>query len=242
MTRVGILLVATGPYIQWFQQLYQDLQERFLPGYEKKVFLFTDQEGGTYPPGVTVYRIERKGFPGDTLYRYHYFLLAEKDLKEQTDVLFYLDVDMRVVSEVGPEVLPDEEDLYVGVSHPGFWQGRTPGFPLGTPETRPESTACITPDEMRPCYWAGGFQGGRTKEFLEMAKVIRRNINKDDSRGLVAVWHDESHLNRYFTNLRAFVKTLTPDYCYPESWDLGHGLIKKIVALDKDHAKVRSRE
>lgn len=237
--RIGICLIATGPYIQWFDQLHADLNERFLPGHPKTVFLFTDAER-EFPQDTRVYPISRKGFPGDTLYRYHYILQAVSEIRALTDVVYYLDVDMRVLSEVGPEILPDEDLLYVGVSHPGFWMGRTPNLPLGTPETNPRSTAFISPEENRPCYWAGGFQGGSTQAFLEMAKIIRRNINKDDEQGLMAVWHDESHLNRYFTTLRGMVKTLTPDYCYPESWDLGHNLTKRIVALDKDHAKVRA--
>ena len=36
---------------------------------------------------------------------------------------------------------------------------------------------------------------------------------------MVAVWHDESHLNRYIIG-REDVKVLPPCYGFPEGWDL----------------------
>ena len=73
-----------------------------------------------------------------------------------------------------------------------------------------------------------------------MAGAIMGRIDQDDKNGIVAVWHDESHLNRYLSETFALdqLKTLTPSYCYPESWNLPFK--KKILALDKNHAEVRS--
>ena len=183
------------------------------------------------------FQIERKGFPGDTLLRYHYFSAA-KEMLSQVDVLYYLDVDMLIVDKVGDEILPTGDQQLIGTAHPGFYNNYTPSAPLGSPESRQASKAYIGPSEPRPCYWAGGFNGGTSAEFLRMAEAIRDNIDDDFQREIVAVWHDESHLNRYLVSNQEKVKTLLPSYCYPESWNLDYP--KKILALDKDHEKIRN--
>ncbi|HIE84912.1 MAG TPA: hypothetical protein EYQ00_14210 [Dehalococcoidia bacterium] len=232
--KIGILNIATGNYRHYFPALYYTVKKYFLPDHEKTFFYFTDFPE-QFPEDVCQFQIVRQGFPGDSLLRYHYFSAA-KDALSQVDVLYYLDVDMLVVDWVGDNILPDASGL-VATAHPGFYDNYTPSAPLGTPESRPESTAYIAPSEFRSVYWAGGFNGGETQAFLDMAEVIRANIDADYEKQIVAVWHDESHLNRYLVSNQDIVKTLMPSYCYPESWNLPH--VKKILALDKDHAAIR---
>ena len=63
------------------------------------------------------------------------------------------------------------------------------------------------------------------------------NIYTDLGKNIIAVWHDESHLNRYFVDHKPTV-ILSPSYCYPESWKLPYK--KRLLALDKNHAAIRS--
>ena len=112
---------------------------------------------------------------------------------------------------------------------PGFLGGR------GTPETRWESTAYISPVE-KLVYYAGGFNGGKARFFLEMSAKIDRNIKKDLEYGIIAKWHDESHLNKYLMDHPPSIE-LSPAYCYPESWNLKYE--KKLLALDKNHKEIR---
>jgi histo-blood group ABO system transferase len=86
-------------------------------------------------------------------------------------------------------------------------------------------------------YFAGGFNGGSSIEFLKMCDKISTNIEKDLQNGYIAIWHDESHLNRYFLD-NPPTKILDPGYCYPESWGLPFS--KKLLALDKNHEEMRS--
>ena len=232
--KIGILVVGTGNYRHYFPNLYYTMKKRFLKNHEKMFFFFTDVTE-KMPPDVAQIQINRRGFPGDTLLRYHYFCGIDKHLR-WADVLYYIDVDSFVNEEVGDEILPDNKGL-IAVAHPGFYNNRTPTAPLGTPETRPESTAYISTSEKRPCYWMGGFTGGRTEDFLNLSMTNMKNIDKDLENDIVAVWHDESHLNRYLTSNQENVKTLLPSYGYPESWDLG--MPKKILMLDKDHEAIR---
>ena len=66
-----------------------------------------------------------------------------------------------------------------------------------TPECHCQSRAYLAASAARLCYFAGGFLGGRTPEFVHLARAIRAAVDADDARELVAVWHDESHLNKY---------------------------------------------
>lgn len=247
--KVGILTIATGKYKQFVRPLYESIAKNFLRSHSKTLILFTDDpdEMSTCADGldcslVTV-KIERRGFPGDTLYRYHYFESARKRLKELgsecPEALFYTDADMIVEGVVGEEVLPTSHKRLVATAHPGYYN--RPGHnPMGTPESRPESTAYIPSNRHRPCYWAGGFNGGDFDAFMSMSSVIVQRVNEDSVKGITAVWHDESHLNAYLSdvNIVGCVKTLTPSYCYPESWRIPYE--RRIIALDKNHKEVRS--
>jgi histo-blood group ABO system transferase len=147
------------------------------------------------------------------------------DLLSQMDYLFATDADMLFVDTVGDEILSDR----VATQHPGFVGKR------GTYETNRISTAYVGPQEGQ-YYFAGGFNGGSSKEFLKMVHTITENIKKDLEKGFIAVWHDESHINRYFINNPPTL-ILSPSYCYPESWNLNYH--RRLLALDKNHSAMR---
>ena len=76
--------------------------------------------------------------------------------------------------------------------------------------------------------------------FLNMARTINKNINIDKTNDVMAVWHDESHLNRYFISNFDKFKVLSPEYCYPEKY---HEIIPcncRLLALYKNHSFVRN--
>jgi histo-blood group ABO system transferase len=141
---------------------------------------------------------------------------------EAMDYLFACDADMLFVDTIGNEILGER----VATCHPGFTgTGRHDDY-----ERNPDSTAYIAPQDGQ-CYYAGGFYGGTRQEFLKLAQTCIDNIFIDLQDNYIAVWHDESHLNRYFVdNLPTVV--LSPSYCYPDVWDLPFP--KKILAITKN--------
>jgi hypothetical protein len=237
MTRVGIILIATGRYISFFEPVYQSYEKYFLPKYEKNYFLFTDSDK-SFHPNVITYKIERKGFPDDTLYRYHHFMKIKKEVMEKVDVVYYTDVDMKAVFPIGDEILPNNEKPLIAVAHPGYFLRNR----MGTPENRMRSHAYIDPTEKRPFYVCGGVQGGLTKNYFEASENISNMIDKDSNKDIVAIWHDESYWNRYMvSNVNKF-KFMAANYCHPEKthrFGLGN-LQPKILALDKDHSYFRT--
>ncbi len=220
---VGLLVVATGKYINFVPPLVESARKHFCPDHTITYFVFTD---GSLPAADDIVCLPhtRLGWPYDTMMRcaayYQY-----RDMFDDMDYLFALDADMLFVDTVGDEILGER----VATIHPGFVGKR------GTYETRSESNAHVAPDEGK-YYFAGGFHGGNSKEFLKLVHTMLTNINEDLENGVVAVWHDESHLNRYFIDNPPTV-ILNPSYCYPESWKLPYH--KRLLALDKNHAEMR---
>ena len=233
--RIGICLTATGRYIGFFPQLYDSIERHFFRHSDKSYFLFTDARR-PFPRNVRVVETERLGFPGDTLYRCHRIHGIRDHLREQSiDVLYQFDMDMRVVCDIGHEFLPSPARPLLAVVHPGFHQDPSGGgF-----ERNLASTACIGLEESCPCYVTGAIFGGLAEPFLSACARMKAKIDIDDRRGVMAVWHDESHLNRYVASHPDLFTLMPPDYYYPEGWRL-EGCRPKILALDKDHDWYRS--
>ena len=226
MKKIGILLVATGRYDCFLEQFISSARKHFLKC-DLHFFVFTDSQKWleTDDKNIHAYYRMHKPYPEPTLRRYEMFVSKQEDLAKM-EYLYYCDVDMRFVDEVGEEILSDR----VAVLHPGFVGSE------GTPERDPASKACI-PHGSNSRYFAGGFNGGKSEEFLKMARTLDSNIRDDESRGITAVWVDESHTNRYFHD-NPPTAVLTPSYCYPESWNIPYKKI--LLALDKNHTEIRS--
>jgi histo-blood group ABO system transferase len=221
---VGLCIAATGKYAGFVPPLLESAREFLLPGVEVRPFVFTDAPA---IPGAEVRPWKHMPWPDGTLLRYHAYWGARGAL-QHCDYLLAMDADMRFIGTVGTEVLCDR----VATQHPGFVGKR------GSYETRPESTAYVGPQEGRR-YYCGGFVGGRTDEFLSLARRISRAIDLDRARGLVAVWHDESHLNRQMIDTPP-TRVLSPAYCVPDVPGYPPQAEPKILALPKNHAEFQA--
>jgi len=218
--KIGLLTVATGKYTQFIPALLASARTYFCKNHEITFFVFTD---GVIEPAddVVVLSHQRYGWPFDTLYRY----LAYRNHQEQLvgmDYLFACDADMLFVNEVGDEILSE----CVGTVNPGYVGIRGPY------EECRVSTAYVAPHE-GTIYFAGGFYGGTSAKFFEMLSGLLMLVDADLKRGLIATWHDESYLNRYFIDHEPTLVLPRP-YCarpfdYPQ----------RLVALDKDHDALR---
>lgn len=220
---IGVLVVATGKYIEFVKPLVSSAQNHFCKGHHVTYIVFTDQKAEPLPNTVYIF-YPKQGWPFDTMNRY-YAYYNHWDLLKNQDYLFAIDADMLFVADVGDEVLGER----VATQHPGFIDSR------GSYETNPLSKAFVGKDE-GACYFAGGVYGGTSEAFFHMLTTNIKHVEEDLKNGIIAVWHDESHWNRYCIDYPPTV-VLPPSYCYPESWSLN--CPKKILALDKNHADMR---
>ena len=229
MNKVGLLIIATNKYDVFINQLLRSVDKYFFNGHTVDIYLFVDKPyKGEHSQRLNILQIHIKHypFPYATLYRYRHF--TEHSIYLTSEYLFYLDVDMRIVASIGDEILPKDVSI-TATLHPGFYKGG------GSWCTNKESKAFVCLED-RKKYYAGGFQGGTNKGFLNLAKYLNVLIQDDEKKGIMAEWHDESHLNAWLSGFRCH--ELSPSYCYPESWKLPFP--KKILALDKNHAEIRS--
>ena len=234
MNRKKILLVniATNKYVRYVDRLYDEARKYFLSNHDVSFLLFTNHKDLPELDDVKYSYIEHKDFPEPTLKRYNYFM-QEREYIESFDYVFYSDVDMSFVAPVGDEVLGDlclTKHMYVYDDPSGAsW----------TYDRNRNSTAYV-PNGKGVNYYAGGFNGGESKTFMKMSETISKNVLEDEKNGIIALWHDESHLNCYaIDNPPSNILSLA--YCCPD-WDrLDFEKIKpKIMALTKDHDEIRS--
>ncbi len=240
---IGLCIVATGRYITFVQPLLDSAEKYFCPTDKKTYFIFTDASesdlrplsDSPYKDKIVLLFQKRLGWPYDTLMRFSIYDFY-KDFFAATDYMFATDADMLFVDIEKDEILHDR----VATQHPGFEKNR----PLwgGEPpyDRNPNSTAYI-PHNLGNHYFAGGFYGGKTSEFIRMITTLTHNILTDlEQHKYIALWHDESHLNRYFIdNIPSII--LDRSYCYPENGQQkGYPACSpKLLALDKDHSAMR---
>ena len=119
---------------------------------------------------------------------------------------------MKVLKEINEEILPtDSNDFLVGCNHPLHYNWDINRLPF---ERNPKST-CHIPFGIGKYYFQGCFNGGRTKEFLEMSKLLDKNIEQDLKNNIIPIWHDESMLNWYYSKKTPLILPYT--YIYPEN-------------------------
>jgi histo-blood group ABO system transferase len=223
--KIGLLIIATNKYTQFLQKLISSADKHFLSGEDVTYFVFTNNDINIESERKIIkIDIEHKPWPYMTLFRYKIFD-TNAACFENMDYLYYCDADMLFVGNFGKEIIGDR----VATQHPGLYGTR------GTPETRPESLAYVGPNEKMQ-YFAGGFNGGSKTEFLTMCNILNDKIDIDLTKGIIAIWWDESHMNRYFIDYPPTL-ILSPSYCYGETMNLPFE--KKLLSLHKDNIEIR---
>ena len=193
-------------------------------------FVFTDADHIYAEKRADVCKVFQRqlGWPYDTLRRFDMFLSIESNLKEYDYLYFFnsnLIIKKRITKE---EFLPTPKEKLVFTKHPGFYAKTNAEF---TYERNPESRAYIPKGEGK-VYVAGGLNGGETKAFLDMAKELQKRIAEDEKKGIIAIYHDESQINRYVYELEEY-KLLHPGYLYPEGWNIPFPMIGFLIAKGK---------
>ena len=222
--RVGVVCICLNTnYWQFANEMLWGLDTFFLKHhsirdkYQTDIMLWSDMPIESFKGKV--FPTEPTEWPMPTLLRYNLFLQQEEELRKY-DYIFYIDVDMRITDWIDEEILGDG---LTAAQHPMYQLKRNLIPPY---EPNPKSMAYIprpgrTVEEegkkrFEPLYYAGGFQGGRTEDFIKAMKVMRKNIEDDFNNNYIAIWNDESHWNKYlFDNPPVVV--LNPSYIYPDS-------------------------
>ncbi|XP_038230235.1 N-acetyllactosaminide alpha-1,3-galactosyltransferase-like isoform X1 [Dermochelys coriacea] len=158
--------------------------------------------------------------------------LIESHIKYEVDFMFCMDVDQVFQSDYGLETL----DESVAQLQAWFYKADKEKF---TYERDPQSTAYI-PSMQGDYYYHAAVFGGTPLRVFNLTRECYEGIIKDKERNTEAIWHDESHLNKYYF-INKPTKLLSPEYC----WDYKIGKnsdIKnvKLSWMPKEYGEVRS--
>jgi hypothetical protein len=232
LMRVAIIFIGTAKYIDFLPLYYEKCEENFLVNTEKTYFVFTDGEIPDPPENMRIYSQEHLPWPYITLKRFEIINKANEELYN-FDWVVFMDADTLVVNKITEEKFFSDNQLF-GVHHPCAFMKMPPhNEPPGAFETNPISTAWTNDFSI---YYQGCFWGGRVPHVMDLIDELEDCVNQDLENNIVAVWHDESHLNRYFSQHKDMIKVFGPEYSYPESLKQYFDFEPKIVHLAKNNS------
>jgi len=246
---LGILTVATNIYIDYWHKMVLSLDKKLLHGQNCVMHVFTDQpekakliEAELINLQVSIHIIPPYAWPDATIRRYEIFSMFASEINEK--VLMHLDADMLVMQNIFQDVTSiAQSNSMMLVAHPGFWNKKITiksklkcylkgsNFQAGSWENRKESEAFVD-YKLRKTYVCGGVWAGRRANFFAMTDKLSDAVMKDRDNGVMAVWHDESHLNKWASENEYL--ELSPIYCYVTEYAHLSGLKPKIIAVTKD--------
>ncbi|KAM5259471.1 histo-blood group ABO system transferase isoform 3-T5 [Hipposideros larvatus] len=239
---IGLTVFAIKKYVVFLKLFLETAEKHFMVGHKVNYYVFTDRPADV--PRVPLQegrRVVVLEVPGaarwqDVSMRRMEMIssfCAQRFLHE-VDFLVCVDVDMRFSDHVGVEIL---SQLF-GTLHPGFYGASREAF---TYERRPQSQAYI-PWDQGDFYYMGAFFGGSVSEVHRLTTACHQAMKADLASGIEAVWHDESHLNRYLLDHKP-TKVLSPEYMWDEQLLGRPAIMKKLrfVAVPKNHQEIRNR-
>ena len=232
--KIAVLYICTGKYNQFFKDFYESAERYFLNGMaSKEYFVFTDDMSLSEAQNVHLIKRQCQGFPADSLFRFEMFVQIKEQLKS-FDYVYFFNANAEFRHPVNEEILPDETGLAMGlwynVEKP--WWNLWHVFDLPaffSYERNKKSLAYIPPFGKEYKHFMGGLNGGRSKEYLQMIDTLSKNIRTDYDNGIIAIAHDQSHINAYMRNHKC--KIIPREYCWPEEWPASFA--PKIVFRDK---------
>lgn len=186
--KVGLFFICTSKYNLFWKFFKAAADKFFLPDADKTYFLFTDSDRHVTGDDTTVIPVEHRPWPYMTLYRAS-ILLSAYDKWKDMDYVVFCNSNMIFCNPMNMAETFGNKPL-MACCHP-LANGGMSTYSL---EHNPKSCAYM---DKPTVYVCGGFQGGRTEAFASALREMKAWVDKDAENGITAVWHDESHWNKY---------------------------------------------
>ncbi len=257
---LSIFSVATDRYIKYWSEMVDSFFKTNEPSVKIQWVVFTDKAEqidpgliSTLGKSLLVSRIPHQEWPLPTIRRYEFLTSIPDQILGR--IVMHLDADMLFVGKIDFTELEGslgEKGLAL-VKHPGYFRPagvkkfvfyvKSPKYilkdfksnlvfgGLGTWERNKISNAFV-PRSKRINYVCGGVWLGRRQEILKLCKELSVRISDDFAHKIVAVFHDESHLNWY--QAKNQFNLLNPELCFDPSYPQLRKITPKIQAVDKN--------
>lgn len=224
---IAIIYLAIGKYDIFWEGFYQSCEQYLFTDAVKHYFVFTDSHkllSESYH-NVSMIPVIDMGWAANTTAKSKY-IISICDTLKAFDYTFYINANYKVLTTIlSKEILPEKSDGYLtALSYYYLRESNCDTLPY---DRNPDSLAYI-PFGKGKYYYQGGFYGGRTTEVLLVSETICMDSQIDQDKGIMALWHDESYLNRYL--LTHTPKIIGDEYCYPEEC----GIPGKAILVNKE--------
>lgn len=211
---IAATVFAVGKYVMFLKDFLETAEQFFFVGFKVHIYVLTDRPNEVPRLKMAAGRkVLVHSIPGSQRWqeisarRMEMVNVLLKQVRNQTDFVFCLDVDSRFHGPWGPESLSG----LVSVVHPGYYGDLRFRFPY---ERRPQSRAYMAPSD-GDFYYCGGAFGGSVDQVLVLAQTCSSAYRQDEREGIEAAWQEESHLNRYFWENKP-TKVLSPEYLWQD--------------------------
>uniref|UniRef100_A0A5F7ZH44 ABO, alpha 1-3-N-acetylgalactosaminyltransferase and alpha 1-3-galactosyltransferase n=1 Tax=Macaca mulatta TaxID=9544 RepID=A0A5F7ZH44_MACMU len=240
-TTIGLTVFAIKKYVAFLKLFLETAEKHFMVGHRVHYYVFTDQPAAV--PRVALGTGRQLSVLGVRAYKRWQDVsmrrmemisdFCERRFLSEVDYLVCADVDMEFRDHVGVEILTP----LFGTLHPAFYGSSREAF---TYERRPQSQAYIPKDE-GDFYYMGAFFGGSVQEVQRLTRACHQAMMVDQANSIEAVWHDESHLNKYLLRHKP-TKVLSPEYLWDQQLLGWPAVLRKLrfVAVPKNHQAVRN--
>lgn len=234
--KVAISFIGTNKYLNFLPKYYENIEKYFLPKCDKTILAFTDGQLNETPENLKVFSQEHFDWPYITLKRFEIINKAREIISDH-DWFVFIDADALVVDQIDEDEFFTDKPLF-GVHHPCHFLKMQPHTQSpGAYEQNPKSEAYVDLSKGLPdIYWQGCLWGGQVPQVCAMIDELQARVNRDLEKDIVAVWHDESQINRYFYENQDQVHTFSSGFAYPEVFDQYCDFKPRIVHLAKENS------
>lgn len=154
----------------------------------------------------------------------------ESDIRHHCQYVFCFDVDQVFTGRFGPEALGES----VGLLHAYYY--RLPKR-FYTYDRNPKSMAYM---EKGDFYYHAAVFGGSWQRVKALTEACHQGIMEDKKNNVEALWHDESHLNKYML-LHKPSRVLSPEYCWdPDIGQRTDVRVARLIWAPKDYKGLRA--
>lgn len=236
---VALTVFAVGRYLDAYLETFlNSSEEHFMLGLPVTYYIFTDK-----PENVPVISLgpqrSLKSIKVDRHARWQDISMMrmksisdiiENEIQHHFTHVFCFDVDQKFVGRFGSEALGDS----VALLHTYYY--RLPKS-MYTYDRNPESKAFM---ETGDFYYHAAVFGGTWKTVKAISDACYQSIMEDKENGVEALWHDESHLNKYFW-LHKPSRLLSPEYCFDirigQTTDIR---VRRLIWAEKNYEHLRT--
>ncbi|XP_031423518.1 alpha-1,3-galactosyltransferase 2-like isoform X2 [Clupea harengus] len=241
-TSVALTVFAVGRYLDaYLKDFLRSAEIYFMVGLPVTYYVFTDVPEKVpalnLAPGreLKVFAVERHSRWQDiSMMRMKSIMeVIDTHIRHHNQYVFCMDVDQVFGGRFGAEALGDSVALLHAYYYHRFRY-------MLTYDQNPKSQAYMAESQGDFYYHAAVF-GGSWQRVRQMTEACYRGIIKDKDNGVEALWHDESHLNKYLWQHKPS-RVLSPEYCWDPSVGYRSDIhVTRLLWREKDYGKLRDK-